>query len=348
MDFDTSSNNSNDSSSESSTYGCNPYPHFNLHLGSKGIRFGTWNVNRLTTSKMEQIKLFLLGNDNRPQVDILSINETFLKPNLPDCLFSVPGFTIYRRDRKGTRKGGGILVYVNDEIKHRRRTDIENSNIEAVWLEVFPFKSNRPVLFSGIYRPPSYSKEDDQVLENMFETVYLLNLETIFVGDMNMNYLSTSFKKHPLGRALSSLNFNQLVSEVTRPVSGTCIDHVFANRPERIHSILVKNNGLSDHLPVFGVRLYKAKFCDRPRKMPCKITYRNMKHFKESSFLSSLKEIPWSTLCRISCTSQCRGTKSAEKGMYPSKSKKENILYLLEEHLTLNLSLHFSSFLQRI
>lgn len=145
---------------------CDPYPYFDLGLGNMGIRFGIWNVNRLTTAKFDQIKLFLLGRNNCPQIDILSLDETFLKPTTPDSFNSVPGFTIYHQDCKGIKKGGGVLVYVNYEISHQRRTDlVEDSNVEAIWVEFCPFKSKRSLLFSGIYRPPSSSKEDDERLE---------------------------------------------------------------------------------------------------------------------------------------------------------------------------------------
>lgn len=270
------------------------FDYFNLHLGHKGIRFGSWNVNRLTTTKLEQIKLFLLNEDGRPRLDILSINETFLKPLLPDCLYSVPGFTVHRKDRMGLKNGGGVLIYVNDDLKHRRRVDIEhNNNIEALWLEVFPFKSNRPILFAGIYRPPSTNLSEDEAIENMLELVYLLNLETIITGDININFISPAYKKHPLGRAFSNMNFKQLITEVTRPSSGTCLDFVLSNFPERIKSIVVKNNGLSDHLPVFGVRLYEDNAKRQNKSLTIK--YRNTKHFDKSAFVSDLKEVPWNT-----------------------------------------------------
>jgi hypothetical protein len=114
--------------SEDDVY-CDPYPFFNLGLGEKGLRFGHWNINRLSNSKFDQIKLFLLGSDKRPQIDILSLNETFLKPSIPDSVFSVPGFTIYRRERNG-KNGGGVLMFVNDELNHRRRTDLEDPELE--------------------------------------------------------------------------------------------------------------------------------------------------------------------------------------------------------------------------
>ncbi|XP_031575398.1 uncharacterized protein LOC116309015 [Actinia tenebrosa] len=226
-------------------------------------------------SKFDQIRLFMLDSDNRPQIDILSINESALKTSIPDSLYAIPGFSMHRRDRKGIKKKGEVLVYIN-EVKHRRRTDLEDSNIEAVWLEGYPFKSKRPILFAGVYRPPSNSKEKDELLEKNIESAYLLNLETIAIGDINVNYLASStFKKHCLVRALTSMNFKRLVTQVTRPISKTCLDHVFTNRPERIHSVCVRNSGLADHLPVFAV--FK------------------MERFNETQFLATLQEIPWDT-----------------------------------------------------
>ena len=271
--------------------------HFNLGLGNKGLRFGTWNVNGLTLSKFDQIRLFILSSDNRPQIDILSINESHLKPSTSDSLYEVPGFDIHRSDRKGSMKKGGVLVYVNKKIKHKRRTDLEDSRIEAVWLEVYPYKSNRPLLFAGVYRRPAYLKEDDELLEKNIESAYLLNLETIISGDTNVNYLTFQvFRKHRLIRALTSMHFKQLVTQVTRPISKTCLDHIFSNRPERIHFVGVRISGLADHLPVFAVRFYKKKDCTRARAKPRTINYRNMKGFDKSQLLATLKVIPWDTV----------------------------------------------------
>ncbi|XP_031563635.1 uncharacterized protein LOC116299143 [Actinia tenebrosa] len=150
---------------------CDPYPFFDLGLGNKGVRFGTWNVNRLTSSKFEQIKLFLLGRDNRSQVDVLALNETFLNSNVPDAMFSVPGFSTYRRDRIG-KTGGGVMMFVNNSLNHRRRTDLEDCNLEVIWVEICPFKSKRPLLFAAVYRPPSYSQDMDHKLDKNIESAY--------------------------------------------------------------------------------------------------------------------------------------------------------------------------------
>ena len=121
------------------------------------------------------------------------------------------------------------------------------------------------------YQP---SKEQDDTIEKNLELAYLLNCEIIIIGDFNVDYLKrASYNKHPLMRAVSSMSFKQLVTMVTRPRSGTCLDHVYTNFPNRVKSIVAHNTGLSDHLPVFGVRLYKTKASDT-NKIQITITYR--------------------------------------------------------------------------
>ena len=47
------------------------------------------------------------------QIDIISVNETFLKPSMN---IDIPGFDIFRKDRK-TRNGGGVALIINKGIK---------------------------------------------------------------------------------------------------------------------------------------------------------------------------------------------------------------------------------------
>ena len=153
--------------------------HFDLGSDDKGLRIGHWNVNPLSSQKFDQIKL-LIGKSGRAQVDILFLTETLLKPDIPDVLYAAPGFSIYRRDRV-SRCGGGVLVFVNDQLKLKGQDDLENLDLEVIWLEVFPIKSKRSLFISGIYRPPWYSLADDIRLEKNIEQAYLLIKERIFL-----------------------------------------------------------------------------------------------------------------------------------------------------------------------
>lgn len=165
---------------------------------------------------------------------MLFLNETFLKPDIPDSLYAVPGFTIYRCDRV-SKCGGGVLAFVNQDLRVKRRADLENAHWEIIWLEVFPFKSKGRLFISGIYRPPSYSSADDTRLEAIIEQTYLLNKEMILLGDFNIDALNRSkFEKQHLCKGLKTMNFNHLIYVPTRPIGGTCLDHIFSNQPQRI------------------------------------------------------------------------------------------------------------------
>jgi hypothetical protein len=193
----------------------------------------------LTSEKFDEIKLFLFGNPSvgKPQLDVLFLSETFLKPDIPDSLYAVSGFSIFRRDRL-LKAGGGIMAFVNDNLSVKRRTDLESQTIEAIWLEICPFKSKRSMILGSLYRPPSSKKADDINIESNIERVNLLNKETIIVSDINIDFMDKAcYKKHSLVRGLASMHFKQLVDLITRPISKSCLDHVYCNYPQRIKSV---------------------------------------------------------------------------------------------------------------
>ena len=94
-------------------------------------------------------------------------------------------------------------MFVNDELKLKRRDDLEKLDLEVIWLEVYPFQSNRSQCISGICRPPWYSFADDIRLEKIIEQAYLLNKELILLGDWNINALDRlKLNKHPLSKTI--------------------------------------------------------------------------------------------------------------------------------------------------
>ena len=119
---------------------------------------------------------------------MLFLIETFLKPKVPDSVFEIPGYFMYRKDRPGVKQGGGILASVNFKLKENRRIDLEEKEIETLWLDIFPFKSTRPVLVGALYRLPSSNVDIVSRIEKNIENAYLQNYETIIVGDFNIKY----------------------------------------------------------------------------------------------------------------------------------------------------------------
>ena len=116
-------------------------------LIKKGLRISNLNVCHLLP-KLDEIHLLL---HERRSVDILSLCETFLNENVQNSTLDVDGFTIERKDRQG-KLGGGILIYISNTIIYKRRYDLENTNIEAIWIEIC-LPNSTPILYCSAYRP---------------------------------------------------------------------------------------------------------------------------------------------------------------------------------------------------
>ena len=74
--------------------------------------------------------------DNFCDFDCLSFTETHLDDNIDNAeIFLTTDFSApYRKDR--TNHGGGILVYINNNLMHKRRQDLEIFWEESIWVEL--------------------------------------------------------------------------------------------------------------------------------------------------------------------------------------------------------------------
>ena len=90
-------------------------------------------------------------------VDIACITETWLKETGPDEVVSIPGYVVHRNDRKDGRQGGGVTVFVRQEMPCQRLSALE-TDAESVWLLFRRPRMPRAlshVVVGAIYHPPS-------------------------------------------------------------------------------------------------------------------------------------------------------------------------------------------------
>ena len=57
-----------------------------------------------------------------------------------------------RKDRVDDRYGG-VILYVKEGIRYKRRDDLEIKGIESIWVEVA--NKHKRILFGVFYRPPN-------------------------------------------------------------------------------------------------------------------------------------------------------------------------------------------------
>ena len=67
--------------------------------------------------------------------DILCFSETHLDDNVDTFSLNFEGYNEpIRKDR--THNGGGVMVYISSALRYVRRVDLENLNLETIWIEI--------------------------------------------------------------------------------------------------------------------------------------------------------------------------------------------------------------------
>ena len=89
------------------------------------------------------------------EADVLGITETWLNSTYAHSSTEIDGYNHEPKYRSGGRggRGGGVDVYIRDEIPYSRRTDLENEHLEDLWIEI-KFPRSKGILLETIYRPP--------------------------------------------------------------------------------------------------------------------------------------------------------------------------------------------------
>jgi len=70
----------------------------------------------------------------------LALNEIKIDPLYPKELTSIPGYNQVRLER--SNHGGGVAIYIKENIRFKHRNDIPTNGLETVCIEVEPPKQN--------------------------------------------------------------------------------------------------------------------------------------------------------------------------------------------------------------
>lgn len=124
--------------------------------------------------------------------------------------------------------------------------------MELIWSDLRQRGHPGKFLCGFIYRPPNFKAQMDSNIVSNLEGAVLNSNETWLLGDININLIGTN-PLPSLPQTLNDIGLHQLISGVTRPVSQTCLDHIYSTETSRIVASRILVYGLSDHPPVFAV-----------------------------------------------------------------------------------------------
>ena len=87
-------------------------------------------------------------------------------------------------------KGGGVAIYIKNNIAFQHRHDIENS-LEYLWIQIFQ-KHSKSFLVGCYYHPPETSnyllQNFNDLLQEELGSIIKENKETIILGNFNVTF----------------------------------------------------------------------------------------------------------------------------------------------------------------
>ena len=255
----------------------------NLIPKNRGFKIACLNITSLH-KHIDELRICL----NDREVDILAINETRLDSDFPKELISIYGYNWIGRDRN--RHGGGIGFYIRDMLNYRVRSDLNNTDIEVLTIEISKYKT-KPFLITTWYRPPNTPIEKFQEFEKPLQYIDLEDKESIILGDLNCDLISkdtNDCNSNELNFITNMYQYKQLIQEPTRVTRNTksFIDHFFTNKPESIALTGVSKTTISDHYLIYGIRKFPSVKVNTQI-----IEFRDFKNLNERAFLDDIRSL---------------------------------------------------------
>lgn len=205
------------------------------------------SINVRSVSSLDKFNKFkeMLSN-LKVLPDVIAVQETWFNNNLKQ-IYDVPGFSSVHCCRQDGY--GGTSLYVNLKLIYTVETCKSEDFVDYIAVKILNYKVDcKSLKIISFYRSQKCNTNN---FLRMMDAAMSDNARNpiIVVGDSNMDMFQNSCFEELL-TIFQNYDCCSAHSMVTRPTSGTCIDHVFSNYSERIFVDSVECL-LSDHNLIF-------------------------------------------------------------------------------------------------
>ena len=220
------------------------------HIKLTSMKIAHSNINGLR-NKIDDISV------NLSEYDIICVSETKLNEHFQTTNLLIDSYHNPIRKDRNINNGGGLLIYIKNNIFYRHRPDLESADVENIWVEIRSLKNK--YLIGHFYRPPNATVDFWDKFDSTIEKASEENLDLIILGDLNHDILKTK-SNSPLLRILSKYNLQNMINEPTRVTNATstCIDLLFTNHESIISDLKVLPPFNSDHSTITAEITYKT------------------------------------------------------------------------------------------
>ena len=198
---------------------------------------------RSIKNKFDEVQAYIKSENH----DMLGITETWINGHEFEAEFNIPGYKLFHQDREH-KKGGGVLLYVKNEIHACELRKDKQDKYDSLWVELT--EANGQKMNVGvIYRPKTLSLADDNKLFHELST--FCNREVLIMGDFNFNDINWTTLEHGSvgSRLIDFLGDNYLVQHVKDPTRNrNILDLLITSRENLITDVEIGENiASSDH-----------------------------------------------------------------------------------------------------
>ena len=102
----------------------------------KQLMVATWNLCLGLFYKKDYVKSIL----KKHNLDILNMQETEIKINCNEKTLHIPGYSLETEKSTSTKR---VATYISNNVKYRRRTDLEETNSHMIILDLGPNELTR-------------------------------------------------------------------------------------------------------------------------------------------------------------------------------------------------------------
>lgn len=249
--------------------------------------FWICNIRGGLTSKLDEVTEILLANN----VDAAVLVETWLHWGIHDDLICIPGYHAFRKDRNDGRAGGGILIYVRDGLPFQLLPQLDNSDLEVMWLlfrrPLMPREISH-ILIGAVYHPPS--AHNGRMLDHLISTMDNVSRQHPYTGYI----LLGDFNQLPEGQ-LRTYPLKQTVTGPTR--NSATLDKIFTNIANWYCSpVILPAVTKSDHNTVLFTPNDSPK---RPKRQTLYYYRRTSDSSRKALLCNHLKHLNWTPLFRL-------------------------------------------------
>lgn len=194
--------------------------------------------------KFEELKIYVANND----LELIGITETWFHSEITSAEVTIPGYKLYRKDRRG-KTGGGVALYVSEKLCSTYCNNLSDYVCEACFCNIKIGDRGEEISVGIIYRSQNCSQLEN---DNMFDLIKLVsNKNVVIMGDFNYpgidwDMLSSDYKGRDFLKLIQDCFLFQHVNKPTR--GDNILDLILSSEENIVEGVQIwEHLGKSDH-----------------------------------------------------------------------------------------------------